>query len=48
MKYLISFLLVFSFVFTFAQDTNQTDAKGRKQGFWQKTYPKGEIRYKGQ
>ena len=28
---------------------NQTDSKGRKQGVWQKTYPKSEVlQYKGQ
>ncbi len=32
----------------FAQQVNQTDAQGRKQGPWQKTYSNGALRYKGQ
>lgn len=26
---------------------NQTDAQGRKQGIWKKTYPNGKLRYEG-
>lgn len=33
---------------TFAQDYNQTDAKGRKQGVWMDFYPNGQKRYEGQ
>ena len=45
--------LIFIFVISihsslFAQ-LNQTDTKGRKQGSWQKTYPKSDgLQYKGQ
>lgn len=41
-------ILLLSAVFCFAQNINQTDAQGRKQGHWQKTYSNGAIRYSGQ
>ena len=31
-----------------AQDFNQTDAKGRRQGAWRDFYPNGQLRYEGQ
>ncbi|MBQ8958012.1 MAG: toxin-antitoxin system YwqK family antitoxin [Bacteroidales bacterium] len=31
-----------------AQDFNQTDAKGRRQGSWRDFYPNGQLRYEGQ
>ena len=31
-----------------AQDFNQTDAKGRRQGPWRDFYPNGQLRYEGQ
>ncbi|MBN2637580.1 MAG: hypothetical protein JXR65_00670 [Bacteroidales bacterium] len=48
----ISFL-IFSFFSlagneVFAQNINQTDAQGRKQGKWVKEYTNGAVRYKGQ
>lgn len=33
---------------TFAQDINQTDASGLKQGKWKKLYNNGKVRYEGQ
>ena len=32
----------------FAQDYNQTDSKGRRQGVWMDFYPNGQKRYEGQ
>lgn len=32
----------------FAQNYNQTDAKGRRQGTWMDFYPNGQKRYEGQ
>jgi antitoxin component YwqK of YwqJK toxin-antitoxin module len=50
MKKAILFTLSFvlSASFCFAQQINQTDVQGRKQGHWEKTYSNGAIRYKGQ
>ena len=31
-----------------AQDFNQTDSKGRRQGAWRDFYPNGQLRYEGQ
>ncbi len=31
-----------------AQDFNQTDSKGRRQGPWRDFYPSGQLRYEGQ
>ncbi|MCF8278574.1 MAG: hypothetical protein K9J17_17735 [Flavobacteriales bacterium] len=31
-----------------AQELNQTDANGKKQGNWKKTYSNGKVRYEGQ
>jgi antitoxin component YwqK of YwqJK toxin-antitoxin module len=48
MKFIVSILMFLSVVLVYGQD-NQTDAKGRKQGAWVKTYPKSKIiQYKGQ
>lgn len=47
-----SALIFFSFfvgILTFAQPVNRTDANGKKQGPWEKTYPKSRAyEYKGQ
>ena len=41
--------MLLSVQLTFAQPINQTDAKGKKQGVWQKSYPKSKaFEYKGQ
>jgi hypothetical protein len=46
MKYILtSLILLFSLV-SMAQ-VNHTDAKGRKQGAWVKTYESGKKRYEG-
>ena len=45
MKRVALFLAVSSVV---AQDFNQTDAKGRRQGSWRDFYPNGQLRYEGQ
>ena len=42
--YIISFLIC---VNTFAQETNKTDAKGKKQGVWKKYHENGMLRYTG-
>ncbi len=40
---------LFFTVFTLgAQEFNQTDAEGRKQGIWKKMFPTGEMRYEGE
>lgn len=31
-----------------AQEFNQTDSKGRRQGVWKDFYPNGQLRYEGQ
>lgn len=44
-------LAVFVFLFSlssFAQELNQTDANGLKQGQWKKLYNNGKVRYEGQ
>jgi len=49
MKTLKLIIFVFSVNFSLLAQLNQTDSKGRKQGIWQKTYPKSEVlQYKGQ
>ena len=35
-------------VFAMAQDFNQTDSKGRRQGQWRDFYPNGQLRYEGE
>ncbi len=41
-------LSLLSCLFSLAQDVNQTDAQGRKQGLWKKYYPKTQqLRYEG-
>lgn len=45
------FLLLLSLcvtVISFAQELNQVDAKGKKQGEWKKYFSNGELRYEGQ
>lgn len=43
------FLLLLFSPFVFAQKINQTDAKGKKQGVWEKKYPNSNAyEYKGQ
>lgn len=42
----IAMLLVSAF--TFAQDLNQTDENGLKQGKWKKLHKNGRVRYEGQ
>lgn len=48
--YRISSLIAFLFIIqTLVSQVNQVDAKGRKQGPWQKLYPDGKVlQYKGQ
>lgn len=50
MKHIFGLLLMISLTAgAIAQPVNQKDAKGRKQGTWQKTYPKmTTLEYKGQ
>lgn len=46
-RYFLSFaILLLSFV-AMAQDFNQTDSKGRRQGQWVDFYPNGQKRYEG-
>ena len=47
------FALVFATLFLgltplMAQDYNQTDSKGRRQGQWRDFYPNGQLRYEGE
>ena len=49
MKRTFLFLATLLFAFSaIAQDFNQTDAKGRRQGAWRDFYPNGQLRYEGQ
>jgi len=51
MQSLITFFLVFSIAtgFISAQEINQMDANGKRQGVWKKTYPNTkQLRYEGQ
>jgi len=48
MKTVLTFLLATISLFTFSQDINKTDAKGKKQGEWKKYYDNGLVRYQGQ
>lgn len=49
MKLLIVNIFVFTLSISLFAQINQTDSKGRKQGGWQKNYPKSEVlQYKGQ
>ena len=46
-----AFLFIATLIVTvsvMAQDFNQTDAKGRRQGLWRDFYPNGQLRYEGQ
>lgn len=45
---LLTISLMFAISFCFAQQINQTDAQGRKQGIWKKNYSNGAVRYTGQ
>ena len=48
MRYLITLIALFGSLSMIAQ-VNQTDAKGKKQGKWEKLYPKTSVyEYKGQ
>jgi antitoxin component YwqK of YwqJK toxin-antitoxin module len=49
MRTLKLIIFVFTINITLFAQINQIDSKGRKQGIWQKTYPKSEVlQYKGQ
>lgn len=48
MKTVLTILLVTFSLFSFGQDINKTDAKGKKQGEWKKYYDNGFVRYQGQ
>ena len=50
MKKVLTFIISFClFALTInAQQVNQTDKNGLKQGRWEKTYTNGAIRYQGQ
>lgn len=45
---ILSLLLGGSGLSSIAQQTNVTDAQGRKQGPWQQLHPNGQVRYEGQ
>lgn len=45
---LIFAALLFAVSAAVAQNYNQTDAKGRRQGAWRDFYPNGQLRYEGQ
>ncbi|MBI1837051.1 MAG: hypothetical protein HYR91_07270 [Flavobacteriia bacterium] len=48
MKTIFLFLILFCSLLSFGQ-INKVDAKGKKQGAWQKNYPKSKVlQYKGQ
>lgn len=45
---LILATMLFAVTSLMAQDFNQTDAKGRRQGRWHDYYPNGQLRYEGE
>ncbi len=45
---LIIVAVLFAVSAAVAQNFNQTDAKGRRQGAWRDFYPNGQLRYEGQ
>lgn len=48
-KFLLFISIIFlSFTYLQAQDLNQVDSNGNKQGKWRKTYLSGVIKYEGQ
>ena len=48
-RILVLLFVIFSFpIQQYAQDLNNVDDRGRKQGKWRKTYTTGAIRYEGQ
>lgn len=48
MKKLSVIILMLFTLTAISQEVNQTDAKGRKQGVWQKFHQNGKLRYKGE
>lgn len=49
MKWIISSLMISFLTLSFAQEVNQVDAQGRKQGKWEKIYPGTRVyQYRGQ
>ena len=46
--FLLAAFLVFAMTAAFAQDYNQTDSKGRRQGLWTGYHSNGQKRYDGQ
>lgn len=47
MKSIILILLLFPLTAISQPALNQTDAQGRKQGLWQKSFPNGNLMYRG-
>ena len=47
-RYCILLAALMFVVVAVAQDFNQTDSKGRRQGQWRDFYPNGQLRYEGQ
>ncbi|MBR5377785.1 MAG: toxin-antitoxin system YwqK family antitoxin [Bacteroidales bacterium] len=46
-RYFLSFFVMLLSITALAQDFNQTDSKGRRQGQWVDFYPNGQKRYEG-
>lgn len=46
-RYFLSFFVLLLSITALAQDFNQTDSKGRRQGQWVDFYPNGQKRYEG-
>ena len=47
-RFLFIISLIIAVATGMAQDFNQTDSKGRRQGAWRDFYPNGQLRYEGQ
>jgi antitoxin component YwqK of YwqJK toxin-antitoxin module len=47
-RFLFIISLIVAVATGMAQDFNQTDSKGRRQGAWRDFYPNGQLRYEGQ
>ena len=47
-RFVIILMSLFIAFASMAQDFNQTDSRGRRQGPWRDFYPNGQLRYEGQ
>lgn len=48
LRSIVYLFLLSGAVSAYAQEFNQTDSSGKKQGLWKKMYPNGKVRYEGE